>query len=109
MTTPLGDSRLKIDRAKQHITEFDSRITQFLSRKPYSLVSEPHTDPGYERLVWKLHEPIPADLPCILGDAIHNLRSALDIAAVELVARNDPTVDLDEVHFPFTKAPKEFE
>lgn len=69
--------RLKIDRADVLYAEFQASAREFLSRNPYRLFT-------YETsveiiLASEVRELIPEQLPLILGDAVHNLRSALDI------------------------------
>src|SRR5437879_5011190 len=101
MGQPLEDPRLKVERAKQHISEFDREVSAFLARDPYAVVVEPDADPGYNVTVVHVREEIPKKLPAILGDVVHNLRAALDLTAVEMVRRNNG--DIEDVYFPFAK------
>lgn len=51
--------------------------------------------------------PFPANLPLILGDAIHNLRSALDIKMFELIGMR--AEQPKNVQFPFASTAEKFE
>jgi hypothetical protein len=80
--------QLKIERAIKHIDELAVVTKQFIDTQPYSVGREidPHT--GYYRFkVANLKSP-PIQVSLIIGDAIHNLRSALDHLAYQLVLVN---------------------
>ena len=80
--------RLKIERAKKHILDLEIARDRFIETEPY--VIEPERDPqtgNYLFRVTKLQPP-PHDLGLIAGDVIHNLRSALDHLAYQLVLVN---------------------
>lgn len=76
-------SRLKIKRANHHIENLASAIQDFVAGDFYRLYAE--TNPEGKRVVTFESTPLPEPLPLMLGDAIHNLRSALDLMAFELV------------------------
>jgi len=68
----------KIERAKKHINDTNAVVSEFLTESPFQLRVSEQRDP-HRRLVYiKAKKPIPASLTMILGDAVHNLRSALD-------------------------------
>lgn len=52
--------------------------------------------------------PLPSYLPCIIGDIIHNLRSALDHLTTLAVEYNGNTIT-NRTQFPITGSPKAFE
>lgn len=85
--------RAKIERAEEHINDLDSRIVAFLKSEAYSVSVEddPKTDERAYRV--HFHSPIPLALSLVAGDALHNLRSALDHLVWQLVeaAGNMPT------------------
>ena len=61
----------------------------------------------------RVSAPVPAELVTVVGDAIHNMRSALDAVAYELAVRHvgfelDPEQE-KATEFPITKGPEEFE
>src|SRR4051812_23343713 len=82
-------SRLKIQRARDHMAELERAISRFVDLQPVQFVTkESGTEAGY--VDWELvaTAEYPIYLAAILGDAIHNLRSALDLLATDLVRLN---------------------
>lgn len=79
-----GSSR-KIERANQHIQELNSSLTTFLKTDFYSLHVNSN-DAGQDVLTLD-SKPLPCDIPLVIGDAIHNLRAALDLMACEIVMK----------------------
>jgi|GEM_PF-1162571 len=76
---------LKLNRAKHHLKEVDSEIRRFSDSHPYRAV-----DTGYRKgnvRKFKLEFTAQPDemLPVIVGDVIHNIRSALDHVIVACV------------------------
>lgn len=81
----LDGPRLKCERAKEHLDSLKSEIAVYLSRKPYAVIREAHPEDPIRRVPrLKIHEDPPARLGIIVGDAVHNLRSALDHLAFQL-------------------------
>lgn len=70
---------VKIERAKELISEFELASQAFLETHPFSAVS--HFDPQKHEVSFLVREGhvIPARLASITADALHNLRSSLDI------------------------------
>jgi hypothetical protein len=81
-----ADSKLKTNRAYQHIYDLESCFDKFLGTEYYPLVEQSDTDRGHKSLEFIKSRRIPNVIPLILGDAIHNARVALDliISQVEL-------------------------
>jgi hypothetical protein len=79
--------RLKIERAKKHISDLDVRIAKFCESKPYTIAAKPHAVPQihHTTLYVKSVQAVPPDFSLIVGDAVHNLRSSLDHLAWQLV------------------------
>ena len=74
MTIPLLEgSRIKIDRAKHHINDLNTKITEFIDSKPYRIVSENDPDTSEEIHVLRVIEEIPKYFSAIIGDAVHPL------------------------------------
>jgi len=94
------ESRLKIIRANSHIEELNSCIGEFLKTDFYSLTLKNNPDTGFN-FVEFTKKPLPDNIPLIIGDAVHNLRTALDFSVCEIV-RNAGLSDVD-THFPFDK------
>lgn len=101
---PFNNARLKLRRGRRHISEFEAEIASFLAREPYQIIlSESRISPPRIEYHWTTHthEAPPEELAMILGDAVHNLRVALDVLANDTVALggNIPK----GVYFPFAK------
>lgn len=95
-------SHLKIERARKHISDLKKIIEDFLSAKPFELWSRYKKKPN-ERLIFvKQTKPIPHEVSLVLGDAIHNLKSALDILAFGMVGDTAPSPT--RVLFPFASS-----
>ena len=83
--------KLKIKRAKGHIAEFQALAEAHRDSNPYEIVHEldPQTGENVYRVLVK--KKVPDDAPAIIGDAIHNLRSALDYLVGDLARDNNET------------------
>jgi hypothetical protein len=97
--------RRKIEWAEAHAKNLEAIRDGFIQSKPYTVGSEPDLKPGHEGL----HRYFPTSIKdvdpriaLIAGDIIHNLRSALDHLACQLVevAGNSIT---DQTMFPIAK------
>jgi hypothetical protein len=100
MITPelFHDAKLKIKRANQHIQELQMRLSAFLNTDFYRLHVEEEAKTGRHVLKFEQTNPLPEDIPLIIGDAMHNLRTVLDYVAFEIVTEaGGPT---DYVKFP---------
>jgi hypothetical protein len=87
--------RRKVEHARAHIAALGARVQTFLASRPYAI--ETRRDPETRRLIYyaaRVTDP-PDELCALAGDAFHNLRSALDYLAGQLVlaAGNTPTTD----------------
>jgi len=104
----LKGARLKIERAKKHIADLDTERLKFLGTEDY--LGVPKFDPAEGKTVFVLEElpEIPESMGLILGDAAHNLRTALDYLACELV-RSSKKEPGGGVYFPISNSAKEYE
>jgi hypothetical protein len=96
--------RLKAERADSHINEL-IRLTQPLSGELFSIAVEPSLDiPDHEKpmfdVAYRPKKPIPQTLGLVIGDAIHNLRAALDHLATGIIRTKDPEA---KPYFPVSK------
>jgi hypothetical protein len=81
---PLESAWHKTERAKKHILDLQRALQAFLDTRPYEVVREHKADTGeYIYRVARI-APTPPDIMLIAGDAIHNLRSALDYTVWEV-------------------------
>lgn len=92
----------KIERANEHIAAFEAEGERHFARRPYSVVQSPDPETGrpgyhlYERLAFPDRR-----LALLVGDAIHNLRAALDhlVFACAAARRGDGA----KGHFPILR------
>jgi hypothetical protein len=83
--------RGKVERAEKHLRDLEVVRDRFIDTKPYVILSE--HDPQTGDHIFKIMDiqiP-PAEIGLIAGDLIHNLRSALDHLAYQLVYANGNT------------------
>jgi hypothetical protein len=104
--TPFLSARRKIERANHHIKEVQSQIVAFLATDFHHPVVEKDPETGNLRL--NFWHPGPHAMPgfgATIGDAVHNLRCALDHTISEIVRMcggNDVNV-----HFPMHETREE--
>ena len=92
-------SKLKIDRAKCHIIELNNAIINYIKSKPYRVVVEQDSKSPNHLWTLRVRNEVPCHFSVIIGDAIHNLRSSLDLLASTLVEMNGGNTK--DVYFPF--------
>jgi hypothetical protein len=95
MASPFYGARLKIERAKHHISELYHAAQLFGDTHAHTITVETDPDTGNDVLRIAPAEPLPDKLLLVLGDALHNLRSTLDHAWCEMCV----------VVTPYTKFP----
>ena len=82
---------VKIERAKKHLRDLELARDQFIEAHPYVILPEYDSRTGDHIFkIADLQVP-PAEIGLIAGDVIHNLRSALDHLAYQLVYANGTT------------------
>lgn len=83
-------SRAKIARAKHHLESLDRDIAGFLEGRPFRVTVDCISD-GTLHIARLEHGPQPPfdRWAVIIGDCVHNLRSALDYVAWELAGSHD--------------------
>lgn len=102
---------IKLDRAAEHIGELRRSIGEFKASGDLAAVTDQRGSERVVRLVAK-GEPAPR-LSAIVGDFVHNLRSALDCVAVAAceVEQQRALAETEErsIQFPITKSAKDFD
>lgn len=84
----LHGCQLKLDRAYEHTDTLNHAVEGFLRRHPHEVVVELKTETR-EYIGWmKVRETPPRRWSIIAGDAIHNMRSALDHLVYQLALAN---------------------
>jgi hypothetical protein len=104
MKSPFDSAYLKIERAKEHINDLSAKGQIFADTHPHHLRVKTHLKSGDDALYISPAEQFPDSFLLILGDAIHNLRSALDHAWLKSVIT--PHKD---TKFPVRKTRDDFE
>jgi hypothetical protein len=104
---PLASVRYKIKRAKHHVKELESALVAFRETCPYETGAKKDPETGYViHYAVRVDDPGP-EVAGLAGEAIHQLRSALDHLAAQLVRSHSPRMDIDKVSFPISDEPKE--
>src|SRR5579862_4046917 len=100
----VSNIREKIERADKYIKDFKAELASFNATQPYSLRVDVEGEPRKPSVHILKADPLPPSACLILGDAIHNLRSALDYLACSLVRANrtEPT---PKTEFPILDGP----
>lgn len=102
----LDGAYLKLTRAKRHIEELRLAIQAYFDLTPYQIIKQENSSGD---LVYSLEitQPIPPELGAIVGDTIHNLRSALDLLAWQIVIAGGGKPGKN-TSFPITQAQVNF-
>src|SRR5260370_18770129 len=98
--------KLKVKRAKKHISELIDVVAAYVNSDFCECVIQRNRDTGIHELVIKVVKQTPCEIPLIIGDAVHNLRSALDILICDVV-RNSGNTPTKHTKFPFRETRQE--
>src|SRR5580704_5766723 len=90
-------SRLKVKRAYKHIEELETWLRDLAQSNINTAMSYKDRNPGSESYTINIQRPVgfSEDVAPIVGDAVHNLRAALDhIASAIVIAgrKDDPAI-----------------
>lgn len=97
--------KLKVERAKKHIAELEAAIEAFHSTYPYRVTQNEDPQTGEFVVRVQVEKVVPDALSAVIGDAVHNLRCALDYVVCDLV-RAHSDHDGQFRNFPVEKRPK---
>lgn len=78
-------SKQKIERADYHIADLERQFDDFVAEKPHRFSIQPNPTAGGLNIGVRFVKELPRSFAPIISDAIHNLRTALDHMAWELV------------------------
>lgn len=103
---PLLAAFHKIERAKTQIKDIENRIQLWAQSNPYSVVCKVNPYEPTEEIWSFIPTGIGFDIPIVIGETLHNIRSPLDqvLAAVAEISGSS-----DGVVFPFGKTANIFE
>src|SRR5258708_29911434 len=106
----IDDIRSKINRANEHLADLEVEIGRFYATKPYDFRVERDPKTGEGVCYLTRCDDIPAKVSIIAGDVIHNLRSAFDYLAYQLVHVGTSGIGpFSHVYFPIVKLPDELD
>jgi hypothetical protein len=99
------EAQLKIERAGEHMQEFDAYALKVFKGRfaPYCVTSD--TDPESGEYIQKYFadSKIVNRFAILCGDIIHNLSAALDYAGLSLLAQTPRRNSSTESNFPYTQ------
>ena len=102
---PLLSCRIKVDRAIKHFNDLTDAIKPFAARETYRIWADEDSEPAVKIYRVRIVEDMPTQWSGHIGDVIHNLRSALDCLATELIIKFCPGASdevLRETYFPIS-------
>jgi hypothetical protein len=102
--------RCKMTRAKEHLDWLDEAITKFNEVKPMPYGMSSKGDPKGAQRIYRLviQTPIPVEWGVVFGEAIHDMRSALDHSIYQLVIDETKRVRKKGTGFPVFTDPDAF-
>lgn len=108
MSHPLVGAYLKVGRARQHLELLDRERQRFTETDPYRLEIEHDPQTGHQIVRFRCDGPfrVPMQMSMIAGDAIHNLRSALDHVVYRLALAGGGTGERSQ--FPIIEDAKDY-
>jgi hypothetical protein len=98
-------ARLKIWRAEKHINELWRAVEKFMEKRPFRLIVKHRPKANEYLIVTKRYHKIPDPWSLMIGDVVHNLWSALDLAVYAMASDKAP--DPHELMFPFVRKEKD--
>ena len=94
-----ADATSKIDRANKHIRDIEGRIIGL--EDSYSAVIDIHPKFGYKCIKYDLTDKTAVnDISLLIGDALHNLKCALDYGWLMALERHAPGAIGPKTQFP---------
>jgi hypothetical protein len=102
-------------RAVHNLESIQLSCKVFLETNPYGVFAEFEPEVGCHVIRLSIREEPPLLISAVVGEIIHNLRSALDQAAWVVACRSNPVEYLwqpniaEQIAFPLTEEPAKFE
>jgi hypothetical protein len=101
MADPFESPRAMLDRAQFHIDSLAQQAAAYLDSDPHAQVTEFNPEVGFFDIKVVFHKPIPIISDVIAGDAISNIRSALDQIGYIVTAASRGVAGKLKAAFPF--------
>jgi hypothetical protein len=112
VSDPLESSRLRLNRASEHLDALKAEIEQFIGRNPYRTPIDLDSEAEWQLMYWRVLDEPDRRWGVIVGEVAHNLRSALDHATWQAACihlEREPTEEeARRIDFPITNAPRDF-
>lgn len=104
---------IKLGRAEEHANIFYRELKDWVDAGPYVIRKKINTDSSrYSMVIEQIKTQPPLDhWACVIGDCVHNLRSALDhfiYAAAIRESGQDPPPKKRSLQFPIADSPDKF-
>ncbi|MGH8147146.1 MAG: hypothetical protein ACREPY_12510 [Rhodanobacteraceae bacterium] len=96
----LQSAAAKLARAREHVDAITACVREYLNSTPYVISTTRESDTNRLTYFVASVKPTPTRVSALIGDAIHNLRSALDHVAYQLVWVAVGTPPSTRVYFP---------
>jgi hypothetical protein len=91
---------LKVEWANKHINDLDGLVRKFVASKADRVVRKEDATTGHTEISFEASAGFEKTINLMFGDAIHNLRSALDHCWVAAVTALDAGASIDDLYFP---------
>lgn len=95
---PFEAPRLKIERAKHHVRSLRDCLDAFVATRPVRWSAEPIVGDPWAISMRCDIDAMPNEVPAVIGDIVHNARTALDLVAADLVRHKKSSTK--NVYFP---------
>ena len=94
---PFVGPKLKVQRALHHIEDLNRQSLDFAATNPYNFYFDVYSNRS-PTILFGMIAYIPPSISLLIGDAVHGLRSALDLLAGDLARMNNRSAN--GVYFP---------
>jgi hypothetical protein len=112
----LAGPEAKLDRAIEHLETLEAECGRFLKAQPYAVSAEFEPDAGCYMARFRCRRTVPLRVSVIVGEFVHDLRSALEHVAWVLAASNTDDVGSlweagtrEKIQFPIAKTSEAFD
>ena len=97
--------QLKLDRASHHLACLDAKVREWTEGKPHRYVTKIDRKSHKKFVNIRLLKPPPDEFRLIIGDCLHNLRSALDSLVYELASPTTTFIPCLRTELKFWSSP----
>jgi hypothetical protein len=108
MADPSTGAFLKLNWGQKRLHELEVSYRLFLNPKPYGVVFDPDPQTGGYFVKASISTPPLLDWSLLIGDCLHNFRSALDHFANQLASTQSASPKNDRTQFPIFKIESDF-